>query len=585
MCGQDPKTEGSPTRDAPVAPLPPITPAEPGEPSGAQTRGQGSGSRSGSSRGRRAARPGARDRGPPASEVKDSPRAPAREARAPRPATARWRRQAGSGGRRQRSTRSRGRFRPRTGRGGDTAGPGAVPHSADPAPADGHPDGQGFVLPPDRLPLGKQEVMLSVEVQAPANLIYNRDTTVKIIVRNSGSTDAAGVVVRDELPAGLTCVSAQPEAQRMGDSLLIWRISTLPAGTERIILLKARPTKAGGALDHAATVTFQAGSKATSRVLRPRLKLEVVQTPVEGKVLKNKTAEFRIAVTNTGDGPARERDHPGQAQPWPARTRPESGTRRTVSSCRSRSSAPGQREDLDPLTVDALQGGEQWCRITANSTDVDFEKEAAQVERRFEVVEPKLKMTLAGPDKRFTDTVASYAITLENPGTAPAKNVKVMATLGVSGRLMAVPPGAKYDPASRRLQWTIPQIDPNEKGKSLPFEVRMGGISAYEINVEARGDNGAERQGSADHRRPGHGRRGPGGPRAAPRGRCGRHHDVPDPPAQLRHQGSHQAPGLGQTLRQPGGGFDRRRSRRRRVRQGWRGQVPDHRPARVPARR
>ncbi len=150
---------------------------------------------------------------------------------------------------------------------------------------------------------------------------------------------------------------------------------------------------------------------------------------------------------------------------------------------------PGQREDLDPLTVDAIQGGEQWCRITATSTDVDFEKESAQVERKLEVVEPKLKMTLTGPDKRYTDTVAPYAITLENPGTAPAKNVKVMATLGVSGRLVAVPPGAKYDSASRRLQWTIPQIDPNEKGKTLPFEVRMGGISAYEINVEARGDN------------------------------------------------------------------------------------------------
>ena len=113
------------------------------------------------------------------------------------------------------------------------------------------------------------------------------------------------MVVRDELPAGLDYVSAQPDAQRMGESLLSWRISTLPAGSERIILLKAKPKKASGAIDHAATVTFQAGSKATSRVLRPRLKLEVVQTPAEGKVLKNKTAEFRIAVTNTGDGPAR----------------------------------------------------------------------------------------------------------------------------------------------------------------------------------------------------------------------------------------------------------------------------------------
>jgi hypothetical protein len=67
--------------------------------------------------------------------------------------------------------------------------------------------------------------------------------------------------------------------------------------------------------------------------------------------------------------------------------------------------------------------------------------------------------------------------------------VKVLATLGVSGRLMAVPPGAKFDTASRRLQWTISQIDPGEKPRPLAFEVRMGGISAYEIHVEARGDN------------------------------------------------------------------------------------------------
>ena len=150
---------------------------------------------------------------------------------------------------------------------------------------------------------------------------------------------------------------------------------------------------------------------------------------------------------------------------------------------------PGQREDLDPLTVEAIQGGEQSCTITATSDDVDIDKESAEVIRHLEVVEPKLKMTLTGPDKRFTDTIATYAIALENPGTAAARNVKVLATLGVSGRLVAIPPGAKYDTSSRRLQWTISQIEPREKPRPLAFEVRMGGISEYEVHVEARGDN------------------------------------------------------------------------------------------------
>jgi len=353
---------------------------------------------------------------------------------------------------------------------------------------EGASEGPGFVLSPDRLPLGKQEVVLSVDVQAPANFNFNRESTVKIIVKNSGSTDALGVMVRDELPAGLTFVSSQPEAQRVGESLLSWRISTLPAGSDRVILLKVKPSKPDGALDHAATVTFQAGSKATSRVLRPRLKLEVVQTPAEGKVLKNKTAEFRIAVTNSGNGPARNVTVQAKLSPG---LRHDTGERNEDNSFELpiQELGPGQREDLDPLTVEAIQGGEQWCRVTATSTDVDFDKESAQVIRNLDIVEPKLKMTLTGPDKRYTDTVAPYAITLENPGTAPAKNIRVMATLGVSGRLVAVPPGAKYDTASRRLQWSISQIDPGEKPRTLAFEVRMGGISAYEIHVESRGDN------------------------------------------------------------------------------------------------
>jgi uncharacterized repeat protein (TIGR01451 family) len=368
----------------------------------------------------------------------------------------------------------------------DAAGEGS-PVSG-PTAGEGGSDAGGGFLSPDRLPLGKQEVVVSVDVQSPANLNFEQPAIVRIIVKNSGSSDALGVVVRDELPDGLAYVGSQPEAQLVGGSHLIWRFNTLPAGAERAILLKVRPTRVG-AFDHAATVSFQAGSKATSRVLRPRLKVEVVQSPTEGKVLKNKTAEFRIAVTNTGDGPARNVIVRAQLSP---------GLRHDTSERNEENSFelpiqqlnPGQREDLDPLTVDAIQGGPQWCRVRATGAEVVFNKDEAEVVRKVVVVEPKLTLALAGPTERFTDTVAPYTITLENKGTAPATNVRVLATLGVSGRLVRVPPDAKYDMASRRLRWVIPQIDAGSRPRTLAFEVRMGGISSYEVNVEALGDNG-----------------------------------------------------------------------------------------------
>jgi uncharacterized repeat protein (TIGR01451 family) len=357
-----------------------------------------------------------------------------------------------------------------------------------PASGDGVVDAYGGPLSPERIPLGKQEVVVSVDVQSPVNLNFEQPATVKIVVKNNGSSDALGVVVRDELPAGLTYVNSQPEAQTVVGSLLTWRLNTLPAGTDRTIFLKVKPTKVG-AFDHVATVSFQAGSKATSRVLRPRLKVEVVQNPTDGKVLKNKTAEFRIAIRNTGDGPARNVTVLAKLSPG---LRHDTSERNEDNSFKLsiQELGAGQREELDPLTVDAIQGGQQSCMVKATSPDVVFDKEEADANRTVEVVEPKLTLTLTGPDKRFTDTVAPYAITLENQGTAPAKNVRVLTTLGVSGRLVAVPPGAKYDIASRRLQWSIPQIDVGEKPRTLAFAVRMGGISAYEVNVEARGDNG-----------------------------------------------------------------------------------------------
>ena len=211
-----------------------------------------------------------------------------------------------------------------------------------------------------------------------------------------------------------------------------------------------------------------------------------MQNPTDAKVLKNKTAEFRIAVTNTGDGPARNVIVQAKLSPG---LRHDTGERNEDNSFELPipQIGPGQREELDPLTVDATQGGAQWCKVSAKSTDVVFVKEEAEVTRTIEVVEPKLKLTLTGPDKRFTDTVAPYAITLENLGDAPARNVRVLVTLGVSGRLVADPPGRQVRHRLAAAPVVDPPDRPGEKPRTLPFEVRMGGISAYEVNVEARG--------------------------------------------------------------------------------------------------
>ena len=104
------------------------------------------------------------------------------------------------------------------------------------------------------------------------------------------------------------------------------------------------------------------------------------------------------------------------------------------------------------------------------------------------MIEPKLKLTLQGPDTRFTDTIADYQLILENPGSAPAKKVRIVATLPTKARLVKAPPEARFDATTRRLSWNIDQVEPGAKPVSLAFNVRVGGIGDYEFLAEATAD-------------------------------------------------------------------------------------------------
>ncbi len=356
----------------------------------------------------------------------------------------------------------------------------------------------GDVLSTDPIPLGKQSVAVTVDVQGPASMNLNQTATLRLVVRNTGSSDAINVKVHDTLPDGLEYISSQPEAYHPKESLLSWSMAVLPAGSENVITVKVKPVKTGP-FDHAATVWFQVASKSRSQVFKPLLKVD--QTPSAVNVLKGQPVSFKIAVTNIGDGPARNVTIRAKLSPGFRHGSGEKSDEQTLELTLP-ALAPNQREELDPLEVDAIQGGDQSCTVTATSpdviTDVPGEKEKAVSIKSVRVVQPKLQITLTAPKERYTDTVAPYEIKVENPGTAPARKVRVIATLPVSGRLLQpLPPGVRYDDQTRRLQWLLDRVEPGGKPMMLGFQMRMGGVGFYEIHAEARGEGDLQARASA----------------------------------------------------------------------------------------
>lgn len=345
------------------------------------------------------------------------------------------------------------------------------------APAGSGGDGP-FVLPVDRLPLGRQSLGLTVDVQAPAVVNLNQETRLKIVVRNTSSTEAMGVVVRDVLPDGLKFLDSQPPAQPAGQ-ILTWKLGTIPASTERVLTVRVLPVQVGSH-DHSATVVMMAGSKSRTLVQQPKLKVE--QTVKQSKVLKGGQVEFNIAVSNPGTGAARN---------VLIQAKLSSGLRHEEGDHiqqRIDLIKPGERKELDPVVVDALAGGEQSCTVSATSRDVTQESDEARSVQTMLVVEPRLELKLTGPSKRYTDTVAVYKIQVQNPGSAVARDIRIVATLPVGGTLISnqadSPYFVLYDRYKRRIYWTVPQLEPNSP-VVIPFSVRLGGMQLFQVTARA----------------------------------------------------------------------------------------------------
>jgi uncharacterized repeat protein (TIGR01451 family) len=359
----------------------------------------------------------------------------------------------------------------------------AVTQADSGSPSAGEPDG----LPAEQVPAGKQAVAVTVDVQSPPTMNLHQRATVRLVIRNTGASPALAVRIRDELPEGLKYISSssEPNGKAEGTSVLSWSLGTMPGGSEKVIAVDVEPVKTGP-LDHSATVWFQTGSRAQTRVFQPQLKIEQIASAA--KVLKGHAVEFKILVKNVGDGPARDVKIAAKL----------SSGLRYGSGGRGESEvvtdpipvlAPKQSYELDPLVAEALKDGQQTCTVTAVSPDVitQDKSEDAHNTATITVIEPKLTVAVLGPPRRCTDTEAQYEVAVGNPGTATARKVRVGVIVPAGARLLEVPEGARYDQANRRLQWSIDNLEPSQTPTKLPFKVKVGDVGKYEVAADAIG--------------------------------------------------------------------------------------------------
>lgn len=341
------------------------------------------------------------------------------------------------------------------------------------------PAGDPFIVSPDRLREGPNAVGLTVQVNAPQVANLNLESTVQILVKNSGPSEATNVMVRYPMPEGLEFVQSDPPRVRFDGSTQFWQLNTLAPGAERVIRVKVKYHQAGP-YDHGVIVTLQGGAKARTQARQPQLKAEVRVD--KATVLKDQSVRFDITVSNFGDLPAR--DVVIQAK-LGAGLHHDAG-RELVYSLKQEEHldalAPGQSVTL-PLVVRAKAMGKQTCEVSISSPD---EPREATAHAEVEVTAPQLQVALDGPTERYPNAPGTYTVTVTNQGTASAKKVVVAIRIPFGGTpKKAEPKGALWKDETRTVYW---QVENLPAGESQAFKVRvlMGGVGTLDVKAGAR---------------------------------------------------------------------------------------------------
>jgi uncharacterized repeat protein (TIGR01451 family) len=307
-------------------------------------------------------------------------------------------------------------------------------------------DGTG--RPGERSLEGPQKPALVIQKFAPAEIQVGKSAKFTVVVRNIGGQTADEVVIRDELPQGTRLVNTTPRAESDG-SHLVWPIGALSTGEERTVEIELMPT-AEGEIGSVASVTYAAQASVKTRCTMPQL---AIRMSAPSTVMIGHEQRVKIELRNPGTGdatgvtllenvPQSMRHAAGPSLEF------EIGTLRA-----------GETRELE-LVLAAEKPGLVVNTLQARA-DGNLQ---VQQEIEFEVIAPELMVNVDGPQRRYLERQATYQVSVENPGTAPAHDVELVTRLPQGMQFVRANNMGEYDASTHAVYWSLAELPEGERG-------------------------------------------------------------------------------------------------------------------------
>ena len=295
---------------------------------------------------------------------------------------------------------------------------------------------------------GRKRPGCGIEKRGPAESRVGQPCRFVISVRNTGTQTAKNVTLRDEVPEGSRLHETVPAAEQSGANLS-WNLGTIHPGEERSVEIRVVPEKQG-TLGSVATVSFDASASAKTISTKPEIALRL---SAPSKVMVGKKQPIKIDIHNPGTGTA---TGVVLVEEVPTSMRHEAGASLEME---IGTLAPGETRHLD-LMLTAEEAGTVVNRLTAVA-DGNLRVEQSV---SFEVVSPALTVSVDGPKRRYLERPASYTVSIDNPGTAPAKDVRIVTQLPNGLKFVRANNLGEYDAATHSVYWSLAELPEGERG-------------------------------------------------------------------------------------------------------------------------
>lgn len=261
--------------------------------------------------------------------------------------------------------------------------------------------------------------VITIDKSAPATALIGQDVTFGIVVKNTGTAAARGIVVTNAVPAGMSHTSGKGE--------ISFDVGDLTPGQSKELSVTFKANQRGKACNTATATSSNAGKAskdACTTILVPGLKVE--KTGTKEQIL-GRNADYEITVLNTGDTTLK---NVAVTDLSPAETSIVTAPGATLNGNKATwtiaSIAPGAKA-AQSMKLTSKTAGTHCSSVTASSGAVSDSAKACTLWKGIAAV---MLEVMDDPDPIQIGESTTYTIKVTNQGFADLNNLKISATFG-----------------------------------------------------------------------------------------------------------------------------------------------------------